>query len=226
MREPLPDTLAVTRDWFLMNLDAYCSHRPLLWEALRLTPGTPVLELGMGHGSTPYLARYCEQETRALYSAEADPAWYLRMVGSAGSAGGKHLDEDLTGGERTEIDVRGAWRCSVLVPGGNWDKVPQRPCQVPLTGTRWSRDQWGVALIDHAPAGRRIVDIERLRDSALMLVVHDTEEDGYAYEPELTRFRYRKDDERVKVRTALVSNFIDVSKVKLPQATWVLPGDL
>lgn len=45
-----------------------------------------------------------------------------------------------------------------------------------------SQAGYGMVLIDHAPAERRIVDIERLAPLADLLVIHDTESAEYHYE--------------------------------------------
>ncbi len=50
--------------------------------------------------------------------------------------------------------------------------------------------QWAVAFIDHAPAERRIKDIERLRSHSTLIIAHDTEDDAYNYHPLLSSFRY------------------------------------
>jgi hypothetical protein len=52
----------------------YNSHLPLLWEALECTKGL-VIEMGMGHGSTPFLSEYCEFKDRELISYENNREW-------------------------------------------------------------------------------------------------------------------------------------------------------
>lgn len=56
--------------------DACCwgSHIPALLACLADTVG-PVLEIGMGHFSTPALHAYCVQANRKLVSVEKDPKW-------------------------------------------------------------------------------------------------------------------------------------------------------
>ena len=82
----------------------------------------------------------------------------------------------------------------------DWDKVIVRKC--------------GVVFIDHAPAERRIVDIERFKDMADIIVVHDTQKSNYyGYEPLLSSFKYRFDYERYSQKTTFVSNFIDVTQI-------------
>lgn len=65
---------------------------------------------------------------------------------------------------------------------------------------------WDVVLVDHAPAERRVVEIARLRKNAKFLVVHDTEDAGYGYEPLLATFRHRKDFKTLRPWTTIVSD--------------------
>jgi len=65
---------------------------------------------------------------------------------------------------------------------------------------------WSLVLVDHAPGERRKFDIKRLADRADYLVVHDTEEAGYEYEPVLSLFKYRFDYKVVRPWTTVVSN--------------------
>ena len=71
--------------------------------------------------------------------------------------------------------------------------------------------RWGVALVDHAPAKRRKIDIARLADRADVIVVHDTEEPAYGYDRVLSTFKYRLDDRSCTPWTTLLSNTLDVS---------------
>jgi hypothetical protein len=85
-----------------------------------------------------------------------------------------------------------------LVPVTDWDEID-------LSG------EWGVALIDHAPAERRIHEIQRLANCCDFIVVHDTEgrrEGYYHYRETLATFQYRKDFTRVRPHTCVVSNRI------------------
>jgi hypothetical protein len=52
----------------------WSSFMPALGKALAVTTG-PVLEIGVGHFSTPFLHAYCEGAKRRLVSLEADAAW-------------------------------------------------------------------------------------------------------------------------------------------------------
>lgn len=66
---------------------------------------------------------------------------------------------------------------------------------------------WDVVFVDHAPGERRKFDIDRLRKNAQYLVVHDTEEAGYQYEPVLQSFKYRFDYTAIRPWTSVVSEF-------------------
>ena len=56
----------------------YASHFPVLAAALAKTTG-PVLELGMGWGSTPMLHAMCAPKLRILNSLETDKNWYKQF---------------------------------------------------------------------------------------------------------------------------------------------------
>lgn len=57
------------------------SHRPLLWAALEATKHLklPVLELGCGYGSTPFLQKYCVENELLLYSYDFDSNWAFKF---------------------------------------------------------------------------------------------------------------------------------------------------
>lgn len=58
------------------------SHRALLLLALEQTRGSPhpILELGMGDGSTPQLHAYAEGERRRLFSMDNNPEQFARFA--------------------------------------------------------------------------------------------------------------------------------------------------
>jgi hypothetical protein len=68
----------MVREDFIKDLDAWSSHRPLLYQALEATNGS-VLELGAGNGSTPYLREYCKDTRRHFRSYDSDPEWARKM---------------------------------------------------------------------------------------------------------------------------------------------------
>lgn len=62
---------------FIENVQNWDNHRPLLWWALKKTKGQiePVLEMGCGEGSTPYLMQYLKTDKRKLISYDYDKEW-------------------------------------------------------------------------------------------------------------------------------------------------------
>lgn len=66
----------MTRDKFLIDLEDYCNHRILLWEAMQLTKGK-VVEFGSGNGSTPFLRLHCKNKQRKFESYDNNPEWAI-----------------------------------------------------------------------------------------------------------------------------------------------------
>lgn len=69
--------------------------------------------------------------------------------------------------------------------------------------------EWSVALIDHAPDERRVVELLRLKDSCEYLVVHDTEAKSdrkYHFSEAFKSFKHRIDFTRETPNTTIVSN--------------------
>lgn len=93
----------------------------------------------------------------------------------------------------------------ILVQVTDWDAID-------LSG------EWSVALIDHAPAERRIEEIKRLADVCDYLVIHDTEgrrEHHYHYRDILATFKYRKDFTLVRPHTCVVSNLVKLNAIDI-----------
>ena len=62
---------------FLKDVHGWNNHRPLLWWALQHTKQSafPILEMGCGDGSTPYLQEYCKNHNKQLISYDYDKEW-------------------------------------------------------------------------------------------------------------------------------------------------------
>jgi len=75
--------------------------------------------------------------------------------------------------------------------------------------------KWDVVFVDHAPGERRKFDIDRLRNNATYLVIHDTEEAGYQYEPVLQSFKHRFDYKKLNPWTSVVSEFCSLDFLKM-----------
>lgn len=64
----------MTKEEFLKDVAGWNNHMFLLWPVLEATDGI-VVELGMGHGSTPQLNKYCTDRKRKLYSYDNTLDW-------------------------------------------------------------------------------------------------------------------------------------------------------
>lgn len=71
----------MTKEEFLHDVSNWSNHRHLLWPALEATKDTklPVLELGCGQGSTPYLRQYCADNGLELFSYDYSRQWAERF---------------------------------------------------------------------------------------------------------------------------------------------------
>lgn len=78
----------------------------------------------------------------------------------------------------------------------NWDELP-------------AGKHWGVVFIDHSPAERRMVEIEKFKDLADYIVVHDTEPENdkeYHYSKIWPLFKYIFHYNKISPWTSVVSN--------------------
>lgn len=154
----------------------YGTFLPALIKVMQITDG-PVLELGMGMFSTPYLHFAC-YPNRRLVSYESDEEYFNWLNIFKNDYHEVHLVKD-------------------------WDKID-------LSG------HWSVVLVDHEPARRRKEEIKRLANCADYIVVHDTNprlEHKYRYSEIYPLFKFRKDFNREKPYTAILSNFRDLSQI-------------
>lgn len=159
---------------------------PLITAAL-YTQG-PVLEMGSGDYSTPLLHAICSVDKRLLISADTDKKWLSFFT-----------------------DLETSWHQFVYVPvyEDDWSQNP-KPFMWDAIG---NNIRWGVVFIDHRPGERRAIDIKRFKNQADIIVVHDTQQPSYGYEPVFAEFKYRYTYERYATTTTLVSNSIDVASL-------------
>lgn len=149
------------------------THLPILIKIMGMTSG-PVLEMGMGLYSTPFLHWACFPN-RELMSYEGDKDCF-------------ELNKQYDGGLHRVRFVK------------SWDDAKIERV-------------WDVALIDHAPSRRRIIDIKRLRNCANYLIIHDTQRNYKFcnYNEIWSLFKYRYDYTKVVPYTSVLSNFKDLS---------------
>lgn len=164
----------------------YGTHMAPLITAVINTNG-PVFEMGCGDYSTPMLHAICTAQHRQLLSTDTSKEWLKYFT-----------------------DMENEYHKFIYVPvyDDDWLLNPK-----PEKWDEIGNQSWSVVFIDHRPGERRKVDIERFKNTAQIIVVHDTETMGYGYEPILKSFKYRYDYKRYNIYTTLVSNFIDVSKL-------------
>ena len=73
---------------------------------------------------------------------------------------------------------------------------------------------WDVALVDHNPSERRIVEIRRLADHAKFIVIHDSNEEQertFHYSEIYPLFKYKKVWDKDDNHATLLSNFVDLA---------------
>lgn len=162
------------------------SHLPVLMNIFNITDG-PVLELGMGLFSTPYLHWACYEKKRKLVSCESRLEWIEIFDFSD-----KREVRNDYGGYHTVYHVE------------DWDAFDVL------------QEHWSVVLIDHAPGPRRHVEAARLANNADYIVLHDTNgrhDFHYHYTKIYPLFKYRHNTSKIYPESSVVSNFKDVSKV-------------
>jgi len=72
---------------------------------------------------------------------------------------------------------------------------------------------WDVALVDHSPSERRIVDIKRLANFAKYIIIHDSNERKdreYHYSEIYPLFKYRTNWDKDANPATVLSNLIDL----------------
>ncbi len=160
----------------------YGTHMAPLIQAVNKTEG-PILELGTGIFSTPYLHYQGILSKRHITSYDNDEAWLKKFSTSDYHA---HRYE-------------GQYHSFIYVD--DWDKADiEKP--------------WDVALIDHSPSDRRIVDIKRLAQWAKYIIIHDSHERHervYHYSEIYPLFKYRTNWEGDANPATVLSNLVDLS---------------
>lgn len=170
---------------------SYDTHLPSLQAAIALTSG-PVLELGMGDGSTPYLNESCAKKGRLVISVDTNPEWWNRYLPLASDNHQMHLI-----GKKTWAKEPGDVRVIAA-----WDDWP-----IP--------NGISVSLIDCAPGEVRTTLALRLRERSKFLVCHDFEEidrstpcgSNYGWAKILPYFKFCYIDKTIRPWTAVLSDF-------------------
>lgn len=157
----------------------YGTHTvPLAISALRTTG--PVLELSCGHYSTPLLHALCAPGGRQLRTADHNLTWMDRF---------RYLETDGHAFEHVPLKSRNQYVYEILyrvsvrhrrTVDWNWDRVG--------TGVKW-----GLVFVDHLPGARRVKDVQRLRESTNVFVIHNTDRNNnfvFGFWPYLMTFQF------------------------------------
>lgn len=141
----------------------------------------PVLEMGCGLFSTLMLHTICEKEGRRLHTVDHTRSWLERFMYLETRL---HTFEHLTCGSLNVTIYEFMYRLSP-----HWSKKIDASWDQVGCGTHW-----GLVFIDQLPLSRRVKDIKRLRASADVFVIHNTNMLGNwlsEFWPYLHTFRYR-----------------------------------
>jgi hypothetical protein len=164
--------------------NGYGTHIPLLASVVATAPPGDVLELGVGHFSSPLLNMLCKAMGRELTSVEesADWLWNIR---------------DLEGPGHTLVVASDPY---------NW--IPTLESLLPprVAG------HWSVVFVDHGRTNQdRMAALRWLENRADFIVVHDTINTWFAgVDDVLDSFKYRFDYCAMTPVTTVVSNVHDV----------------
>jgi len=182
----------------------YGSHRLLMALALAWFQSDPnggvpplrlITEMGLGEGSTPFIAAHVARHKANRICADSNRAYFSRYFFEAESrvtADGV-LSAMCYHGKDPEVTYNVNWTA-----WANGYSSMSRP---------------DITLIDHAPGERRTIDLARIADTSMFVVVHDSEKIGagdYKLEPSFAKYKHRLDDYPGGAGTTLVSNFVNV----------------
>lgn len=79
-----------------------------------------------------------------------------------------------------------------------------------------SAEFWTIAFVDHKPAKRRRVEIEKLANQAMFVVVHDTEPEMdkfFRYGKAFAKYQFRYDYTKCKPNTTILSNYANPARL-------------
>jgi hypothetical protein len=151
----------------------YGSHVIPLLASLWVSDGA-ILELGSGWYSTPVAHRISDVQNRTVLTADSTHAWLKYFLFFASR---KH-SLYFVNKQKTPVNNDDG----ILQVVNSWGAIGQQ------------KAHWGFIFVDHAPAGQRIKELQRLRKQADLFLIHDTEpirDNIYMMEKPLSTFKYR-----------------------------------
>ena len=140
----------------------------------------PVLELGCGLYSTLLLHTICEKQGRRLHTVDHTLSWLNKFT---------HLETSLHSFEHVKC---GAFNVTLLE--FVYKLSPDWAKKIDDSWDQVGKDEhWGLVFLDQLPLSRRIKDLKRLRTSADVFVIHNTNRMGNwlsEFWPYLETFNY------------------------------------
>ena len=183
-------------------LHAFGTHQPLLFGACLSTDG-PLIELGTGFYSTPFIHAVSAAQGRPAWSVDTSRA-YLTFMGQYESDAHRMmlLDEEMMMGDDGKIVFSDDQSPAYFVER-----------QTAFLERHFGSITPGVVFVDHDPAFLRQPAIEWFADRADFIVTHDTESPEH-YGFDFTPFRSRLSDHYQPTGTVVVSNRRDCEALR------------
>lgn len=181
-------------EYSTMALPAFGTHQPLLFGACLRTSG-PILELGSGFFSTPFIHALSIAQRRRCVTLDTNYEYF----GAVKSYQSENHEVALLPGF-----VRNQQGKALVAADRSVDSyVAEQQQRLSELCARYGH--FDVAFVDHDPAFLRQPALEFLADKATYLVTHDTEAKSH-YAFDFSSFRYCFEDRSVSTWTAIMSN--------------------
>ena len=184
-----------------MSLHAFGTHQPLLFAACLLTEG-PIVELGAGFYSTPFLHALSLAQRRPVHTVESQPG-FLNQLARYGS----DLHRLWLLDEQMERDPEG----KILL--GDRTRKQVVAAQAAFLDEHFGAMDISVAFVDHSPAFLRQPAVAWLADRADYIVIHDTESAGF-YRYDFSNFAHRLEDRWQRPNSTVLSNRRDCEALR------------
>lgn len=183
--------ITVPEEWESTN--EWDSHRPLLYLAINEVPHETFHEYGMGDGSTPLLRKWYNKINtlgKEYYSYESNKDWAEKYL--------------------TDEYKKSPYRDNVFV-------LKNHAIAIIDDYVKWNILDEAILFVDSAPGEQRKEIIAKHASKALVILVHDSEDDAnyvYGMANILSTFKYKLDykPEKFNAHTTAVSNFINITK--------------
>ena len=177
-----------------MPLPAFGTHQPLLFGVCLASSG-PILELGSGFFSTPFIHALSVTQGRRCVTVDANPEYYNFMKPFQTA-----VHDVILLGDFSRTDAGKA-----VLPVG---RTPEEYIGIQrniMTALVNEHGNFGVVFVDHDPGFLRQPAVEFFRDHATYVVVHDVETPGH-YGFDFSSYQFHFMDRSVGAWTVVLSN--------------------